>query len=186
VLTAIAVGILLGIASPKTAVAMQPVGLGFIKLIRMLIAPVIFCTAVLALLYFEVMSGIALLIGLVVATVLRSGDGMNVDPRTLSSAGLGVYTGPGRLESVTDFLLNVIPATLVDAFAKGEVLQVLLLAILTVLALQRLKRRGERLFAALESISDVLFDRRLRHATRTRRRLSCWARRPRSPCCRGS
>jgi aerobic C4-dicarboxylate transport protein len=140
----------------------------------MLIAPVIFCTVVLgiagvadvkkvgktgglALLYFEVMSSLALIIGLAVANVLRPGNGMNVDPRTLSTGPLGSYTGSGKLQSVTEFLLDVIPATVVDAFAKGDILQVLLFAILFGFALQRMKSRGRAIFTFVEGLSEVLF-----------------------------
>jgi aerobic C4-dicarboxylate transport protein len=153
---------------------MEPLGLGFIKLIKMLIAPVIFCTVVtgvagvedikkvgrtggLALLYFEIMSTVALVIGLAVANVMRPGSGMNVDPHTLDTGPLAAYTGPGKLQSVTEFLLNVIPSTVVDAFAKGEILQVLLFAVLFGFALQRLKPRGGAVFAFVEGISEVLF-----------------------------
>ncbi len=174
VVVAIALGVLLGAANPHLGAMMEPLGLGFIKLIKMLIAPVIFCTVVLgvagvedikkvgrtgglALLYFEIMSTVALVIGLAVANVLRPGGGMNVDPRSLDTGPLGPYTGPGKLQSVTEFLLNVIPSTVVDAFAKGEILQVLLFAVLFGFALQRLKPRGGAVFAFVEGISEVLF-----------------------------
>jgi aerobic C4-dicarboxylate transport protein len=174
VIVAIALGVLLGAANPRLGVMMQPLGLGFIKLIKMLIAPVIFCTVVmgiagvedvkkvgktggLALLYFEIMSTVALVIGLAVANVLHPGSGMNVDPRTLDTGPLEAYTGPGKLQSVTEFLLNVIPSTVADAFAKGEILQVLLFAVLFGFALQRLKPRGEAVFAFVEGFSEVLF-----------------------------
>jgi aerobic C4-dicarboxylate transport protein len=174
VLIAIALGVLLGGLDPAAAVRLQPLADGFIKLIKMLIAPVIFCTVVLgiagvadvkqvgrtgglALLYFEVMSTVALVIGLAVANLLRPGEGMNVDPRTLDTGLLAAYAGPGRLQSVPDFLLNVIPATLVDAFAKGEILQVLLVAVLFGFALQRLAARGAALIGFIENVSEVLF-----------------------------
>ncbi|MGA2840699.1 MAG: dicarboxylate/amino acid:cation symporter [Steroidobacteraceae bacterium] len=174
VLIAIALGVLLGAVYPEGGAKMQPLGLGFIKLIKMLIAPVIFCTVVLgiagvadvkkvgktgglALLYFEVMSSLALIIGLAVANVLRPGNGMNVDPRTLSTGPLGAYTGSGKLQSVTEFLLDVIPTTVVDAFAKGDILQVLLFAILFGFALQRMKSRGRAIFTFVEGLSEVLF-----------------------------
>jgi aerobic C4-dicarboxylate transport protein len=174
VLIAIALGVLLGAVYPEAGAKMQPLGLGFIKLIKMLIAPVIFCTVVLgiagvadvkkvgktgglALLYFEVMSSLALIIGLAVANVLRPGNGMNVDPRTLSTGPLGAYTGSGKLQSVTEFLLDVIPTTVVDAFAKGDILQVLLFAILFGFALQRMKSRGRAIFTFVEGLSEVLF-----------------------------
>jgi len=174
VIVAIALGVLLGAADPALAALMQPLGLGFIKLIKMLIAPVIFCTVVmgiagvedvkkvgktggLALLYFEIMSTVALVIGLAVANVLRPGDGMNVDPHTLDTGPLQAYMGPGKLQSATDFLLNVIPSTVVDAFARGEILQVLLFAVLFGFALQRLKPRGGAVFAFVDGVSEVLF-----------------------------
>jgi aerobic C4-dicarboxylate transport protein len=174
VLIAIALGVLLGALQPAVGVRMQPLGDGFIKLIKMLIAPVIFCTVVLgiagvadvrkvgktgglALLYFEAMSTVALVIGLVVANVLAPGRGMNVDPRSLDQGLLAAYTGPGKLLSVPDFLLNVIPTTVVDAFARGEILQVLLVAILFGFALQRLEARGAVIFALIESLADLLF-----------------------------
>jgi aerobic C4-dicarboxylate transport protein len=174
VIVAIALGVLLGAVNPGLGAMMQPLGLGFIKLIKMLIAPVIFCTVVmgiagvedvkkigktggLALLYFEIMSTVALLIGLAVANVMHPGGGMNVDARTLDTGPLEAYTGPGKLQSVTEFLLNVIPSTVADAFAKGEILQVLLFAVLFGFALQRLKPRGGTVFAFVEGLSEVLF-----------------------------
>jgi aerobic C4-dicarboxylate transport protein len=174
VIVAIAMGVLLGAVNPDLGAMMQPLGLGFIKLIKMLIAPVIFCTVVmgvagvedikkvgrtggLALLYFEIMSTVALVIGLAVANVMQPGRGMNVDPHTLNAGPLEAYTGPGKLQSVTEFLLNVIPSTVVDAFAKGEILQVLLFAVLFGFALQRLKPRGGAVFAFVEGVSEVLF-----------------------------
>jgi len=174
VIVAIAFGVLLGAVKPNLGAMMEPLGLGFIKLIKMLIAPVIFCTVVtgvagvedikkvgktggLALLYFEIMSTVALVIGLAVANVLHPGSGMNVDPQALDTGPLAAYTGPGKLQSVTEFLLNVIPSTVVDAFAKGEILQVLLFAVLFGFALQRLKPRGGAVFAFVEGISEVLF-----------------------------
>jgi len=174
VIVAIALGVLLGAVKPALGAMMQPLGLAFINLIKMLIAPVIFCTVVmgvagvedvkkvgktggLALLYFEIMSTVALAIGLAVANVMRPGSGMNVDPRTLNTGPLEAFTGPGKLQSVTEFLLHVIPSTVVDAFAKGEILQVLLFAVLFGFALQRLKPRGGAVFALIEGISEVLF-----------------------------
>jgi aerobic C4-dicarboxylate transport protein len=153
---------------------MKPLGDGFIKLIKMLIAPVIFCTVVmgiagvedmkkvgttggLALIYFEVMSTVALGVGLVVVNIVRPGSGMNVDSRTLDAGSVAAYTGPGKLQSVTEFLLNVIPTTVVDAFAKGEILQVLLFAVLFGFALQRLGTRGAPMLGFIDALSQVLF-----------------------------
>lgn len=174
VLTAIALGVLLGVVSPQTGAAMKPLGDAFIKLIKMIIAPVIFATVVvgiagtedmkkvgktggLALLYFELVSTLALLIGLLVVNVLRPGVGMNVDPRTLDAGAVAAYAGPGKMASTQDFLLNVIPSTAVDAFAKGEILQVLLLAILFGIALQKLGGKSNPVYQFVEKLSQVLF-----------------------------
>jgi aerobic C4-dicarboxylate transport protein len=174
VLFAIALGVLLGALDPSLGAKMQPLGDGFIKLIKMLIAPVIFCTVVagiagvddvkqvgrtggLALLYFEVMSTVALGIGLAVANILRPGSGMNVDPATLDAEQLAAYTGPGKMHTVTEFLLNIVPTTVVDAFARGEILQVLLFSVLFGFALQRVQQRGAAMRAFIDGFSQVLF-----------------------------
>jgi aerobic C4-dicarboxylate transport protein len=174
VIVAIVLGVLLGTFYPESAAMMKPFGDGFIRLIKMLIAPVIFCTVVtgiagvedmkkvgktggLALIYFEVMSTVALAVGLVVVNIIRPGRGMNVDPSTLDAGSVAAYTGPGKLQSVTDFLLNVIPTTVVDAFAKGEILQVLLFAVLFGFALQRLGARGTPMLSFIDALSQVLF-----------------------------
>src|SRR5512144_2621917 len=131
VITAIVIGILLGHFQPTLGEAMKPLGDGFIKLIKMIIAPIIFCTVVvgiagmedmkkvgktggLALLYFEIVSSIALVVGLVVINIVQPGAGMNIDASTLDTKGIAAYTGPGKMASTTEFLLNVIPNTVVD------------------------------------------------------------------------
>ena len=174
VIVAIVLGVLLGTFYPESGAMMKPFGDGFIKLIKMLIAPVIFCTVVtgiagvgdmkkvgktggLALIYFEIMSTVALGLGLVVVNIARPGSGMNVDSSTLDAGSVGAYTGPGKLQSVTDFLLNVIPTTVVDAFAKGEILQVLLFAVLFGFALQRLGARGAPMLSFIDTLSQALF-----------------------------
>jgi aerobic C4-dicarboxylate transport protein len=174
VLIAIALGVLLGYFYPQTGAAMKPLGDGFIKLIKMLIAPVIFCTVVmgiagvedmkkvgktggLALIYFEVMSTVSLILGLIVINVLRPGVGLNADPHTLDTGPLKDYTAPGKLQSVTDFALNVIPSQFADAFAKGEILQILLIALLFGFALQQLGSRGTVVMHFIESFSHVMF-----------------------------
>jgi aerobic C4-dicarboxylate transport protein len=174
VLLAIAAGIVLGAWMPPTGAAMKPLGDGFIKLIKMIIAPIIFTTVVigiagtadlkkvgrtggLALLYFEVVSTFALLVGLMVVNVLQPGAGMNVDVKTLDAGAVSAYTGPGKMESFQDFVLHIIPTTFVDAFAKGEILQVLLLAILFGVALQRLGSHNNEVFRLIERFSEILF-----------------------------
>ncbi len=174
VICAIVIGVLLGYLNPHLAEQMKPFGDGFIKLIKMIIAPIIFCTVVLgiagmedmkkvgktgglALLYFEVMSTVALVIGLVIINVVKPGVGMNVDLSSLDTKAIAAYTKPGALGSTADFVLNIIPSTVVDAFAKGEILQVLLFAILFGFALHRFGGRGTLVFDGIEKVSQVLF-----------------------------
>ncbi|MEB0135066.1 dicarboxylate/amino acid:cation symporter [Actimicrobium sp. CCC2.4] len=174
VLTAIVIGVALGHFYPESGAAMKPFGDGFIKLIKMIIAPIIFCTVVigiagmedmkkvgktggLALLYFEVVSSIALIVGLVMVNLLQPGAGMNIDPASLDTKGIASYIAPGKLQSTTDFLLNIIPTSVVDAFAKGEILQVLMFSILFGFALHRVGGRGTLVFDFIEKTSHVLF-----------------------------
>jgi len=174
VITAIVIGVLLGHFYPQTGAAMKPLGDGFIKLIKMIIAPIIFCTVVvgiagmedmkkvgktggLALLYFEVVSSIALVVGLVIINLVQPGVGMNIDPSTLDTKGIAAYTEPGKMATTTDFLLNIIPSTVIDAFAKGEILQVLLFAVMFGFALHKFGGRGTLVFDLIEKTSHVLF-----------------------------
>jgi aerobic C4-dicarboxylate transport protein len=174
VVTAVVLGILLGHFRPDLGEAMKPLGDGFIKLIKMMIAPIIFCTVVtgiagmddmkkvgktggLALLYFEVVSTISLIIGLVLVNIVGPGNGMNVDPATLDTKAIAAYTAPGKLGTTAEFLLHIIPETMVDAFAKGEILQVLLIAVLFGFALHRFGGRGSLVFDWVEKSSHVLF-----------------------------
>ena len=174
VVCAVIAGVALGHFYPAMGAEMKPVGDGFIKLIKMMIAPIIFCTVVigiagmedmkkvgktggLALLYFEVVSTFALIIGLVLVNVFQPGAGMNVDVSTLDTKSIAAYTGPGKMVGTTDFILNIIPTALVDAFAKGEILQVLLIAVLFGFALHRFGGRGTLIFDFIEKISHVLF-----------------------------
>jgi aerobic C4-dicarboxylate transport protein len=166
--------VLLGILYPHAAEALRPLGDGFIKLIKMLIAPIIFCTVVtgiagmerlrevgraggLALLYFEITTTLALVVGLVVVNVFRPGAGMHADVHALDAAAVAQYARPGELPGVVDFLLGIIPATFVDAFAKGDILQVLLLAILFGFALHAAGGRDSIVFTVVEKSSRVLF-----------------------------
>jgi aerobic C4-dicarboxylate transport protein len=174
VIVAISLGVALGAYYPATGTSMKPLGDGFIKLIKMIIAPIIFCTVVigiagtgdlrkvgrtggLALLYFEVVSTVALLLGLLIVNVVQPGAGMNVDVKTLDASSVAAYTGPGKLQGTKDFLLGVIPTSFFDAFAKGEILQVLFLAILCGVALQRLGGRENAVFIFIEKASEMLF-----------------------------
>lgn len=175
VLVAIAVGVVLGIVAPDTAAAMKPLGDGFIKLVKMLIAPIVFTTVVVgiahmgemrdvgriglrALIYFEVVSTVALVIGLVVVTVLQPGAGVGFNPATADVSSVASYTSASQHLSTVDFILNVIPDTIVGGFARGEVLQVLLFSVLFGLALLRLGPRVHRLVEIIEMTSAALFD----------------------------
>ncbi|MES2128719.1 MAG: dicarboxylate/amino acid:cation symporter [Pseudomonadota bacterium] len=174
VLFAIACGVLLGVFYPSVGVDMKPLGDGFIKLIKMIIAPVIFCTVVAgiagmqdmkkvgrvggkALLYFEIVSTFALMIGLVVANVMRPGDGFNADPAKLDTKAIAEFTAKAKGQSTVDFIMNIIPNTVVDAFAKGDILQVLLFAILFGFALSMLGERGKPITRAIDDLSHVIF-----------------------------
>jgi aerobic C4-dicarboxylate transport protein len=114
-------------------------------------------TGGLALLYFEIVSTLALIVGLVIINVVQPGAGMNVDPSTLDTKSVAAYTGPGKMQGTVDFLLNIIPSTVVDAFAKGEILQVLLFSVLFGFALHRFGGRGTLVFDMIEKGSHVLF-----------------------------
>ena len=174
VITAIVIGVFLGHFWPQVGESMKPLGDGFIKLIKMIIAPIIFCTVVvgiagmedmkkvgktggLALLYFEIVSSIALLVGLVIINVVQPGAGMNIDPASLDTKQVAAYTGPGKMQGTVEFLLAIIPNTVIDAFAKGEILQVLLFAVLFGFALHRFGGRGTLVFDVIEKTSHVLF-----------------------------
>ncbi|MBW6399715.1 dicarboxylate/amino acid:cation symporter [Roseomonas sp. HJA6] len=174
VLAAILVGILLGHFWPAIAVQMKPFGDGFIKLIKMLIAPIIFCTVVhgiasmddmkkvgrvgiKALVYFEVMTTFALVIGLVVVNLWKPGAGLNADPASFDTRAIATYTTQAAHQSPVDFLLHIIPNTVVGAFAEGEILQVLLIAILFAFALQAMGQHGKPLLRLIDSVAHVFF-----------------------------
>ena len=174
VVFAIVCGALLGHFWPADGAAMKPLGDAFIKLIKMIIAPIIFCTIVTgiagmrdvkkvgrvggkALLYFEVVSTFALAIGLVIANVVKPGAGFNVDPATLDTSAIADYTTRAHGQSTVEFLLNIIPETFVGAFAKGEILQVLLLGILFGFALSALGERGQRMHDFIEELTRAIF-----------------------------
>ena len=174
VILAIVIGVAIGHLYPTAGAAMKPLGDGFIKLIKMIIAPIIFCTVVigiagmedmkkvgktggLALLYFEVVSSIALVVGLVIINLVQPGAGMNIDASTLDTKAIAAYTDPGKIGSTTEFLLNIIPNTVVEAFSKGEILQVLLISVLVGFALHKSGGRGTLVFDLIEKSSTVLF-----------------------------
>ena len=174
VLVAIAIGILLGHFYPETGVALKPLGDGFVKLIKMAIAPIIFCTVVsgiagmqdmkavgktggYALLYFEIVSTLALVIGLVVVNIAQPGAGMHVDPASLDTKGIAAFAAAGEQQSTVAFLLNVIPSTIVGAFASGDILQVLFFSVIFAFALQRMGDYGKPVLEFIDRIAQVMF-----------------------------
>lgn len=175
VLLAIFAGGLLGYLDARHAVALKPIGDAFINLIKMLIAPVVFCTVVLgiagagdmkktgrvgmkALLYFEVVSTFALALGVLVANVIQPGKGFNIDPATLDAKAVSGYVKQATEQSAADFLLHIIPKTFTDAFTgSGDLLQVLLVAILFGFALQQMGSGGKSVYAFIEECSHIFF-----------------------------
>lgn len=174
VLMGILIGIFLGHFFPETATNMKPFGDAFIKLIKMMVAPIIFCTIVVgiakmgdmrevgrvglkSLFYFEVVSTAALFIGLIVVNVYQPGAGVNADPSTLDTGSLSTYTTTAHSLSTVDFLLNIIPHTVVDAFAQGEILQVLLFSVLFGVALSQFGEKGKLLVKILDQSTHALF-----------------------------
>ena len=175
VLLAILAGGTLGYFDAALAVALKPLGDGFIGLVKMLITPVIFCTVVLgicgagdmkkvgrvggkALLYFEVVSTLALIIGLLVVNFIRPGDGFNVDPKTLDAKAVANYAKAATEQNTVDFVLHIIPKTFTDAFTgSGDLLQVLLVAILFGYAIMHLGKAGKQVHSFIEECSHIFF-----------------------------
>ena len=174
VLAAIAIAIALGYLRPLQAIAMKPLGDAFIRLITMIISVIIFCTVVTgiagmesvkkvgrvggkALLYFELVSTLALIIGLVVGNVLKPGAGFHVNPASLDAKAVAEYAGPAKAQSVTEFLMHIIPNTMVDAFAKGDILQVVLVALLFGFALSAVGPRGKPLVDLFDALAQTVF-----------------------------
>jgi len=175
VLFAIAVGVMLGHFYPETGTSMKPLGDGFIKLIKMIIAPIIFCTVVLgiagmgdmkkvgrvggkALLYFEIVSTVALIVGLIIVNLVKPGAGMNADISTLDTKAISAYATKAQAQSTVDFLMNIIPNSVVDAFAKGDILQVLLFSILFGVALSAMGERARHVITIIDGVSHGLFN----------------------------
>jgi aerobic C4-dicarboxylate transport protein len=166
--------IALGYLRPLQAIAMKPLGDAFIRLITMIISVIIFCTVVTgiagmesvkkvgrvggkALLYFELVSTLALIIGLVVGNVLKPGAGFHVNPASLDAKAVAEYAGPAKAQSVTEFLMHIIPNTMVDAFAKGDILQVVLVALLFGFALSAVGPRGKPLVDLFDALAQTVF-----------------------------
>ncbi len=174
VIIAIVIGISLGHFYPEIATQMKPFGDGFIKLIKMVIAPVIFCTVVtgiagmesmkavgrtgaIALLYFEIVSTLALIIGLIVVNIAQPGAGMNINPASLDASAIATYAAQAKSQGVIPFLLDIIPDSVIGAFASGNILQILLFSILFGFALHRLGKTGQLVFSVVENFSQVVF-----------------------------
>jgi aerobic C4-dicarboxylate transport protein len=174
VLVAIVLGILTGWLFPDFGRALKPLGDGFIKLVKMIISPVIFLTVVTgiagmsdlkafgrvgakAMAYFLTFSTLALAVGLLVGNIARPGEGLNIDPATLDAGAVSTYVGKAKEQSVTEFVLHIIPDTAVSAFTSGEILQVLFVAILFGIALAMIGDRGERFLGTLRTLTAIVF-----------------------------
>jgi len=174
VLAAIVVAVVFGYFSPVQAIKMKPLGDGFIRLITMVITLVVFCTVVSgiagmqdikkigrvggkALLYFEIVSTLALLLGLIVGNLVHPGSGLNVDVATLDAKAVSAYAGQAQAQNATEFFLHIIPTTAVDAFAKGDILQVLLVALLFGFAISAMGPRCQTLVKLIEALTQAVF-----------------------------
>ena len=174
VLIGITLGILLGHFYPSWGAAMKPLGDGFIKLIKMIIAPIIFGTIVVgiakmgdmkkvgrvgvkALIYFEVITTFALLIGIVVAETLQPGSGMHVDPKSLDAAAVSAYASKAQSQSTVGFLMNIIPGTVVGAFATGDILQVLFFSLLFGFAIAKMGDAGKQCLSFIDEFTHIIF-----------------------------
>ncbi|MEP6644578.1 MAG: cation:dicarboxylase symporter family transporter, partial [Acidobacteriaceae bacterium] len=174
VLIAIAIAVVFGYLSPEKAAAMKPLGDAFIRLITMIITVVIFCTVVSgiagmqdmkrvgrvggkALLYFEIVSTLALALGLIIGNIAKPGAGFNVNPQTLDVKAVSEYAGQAKAQNTADFLLHIIPNTVVDAFAKGDILQVLLVALLFGFSLSAMGPRCKPLVDMFEALTHAVF-----------------------------
>lgn len=174
VLAGVAIAVILGYVNPTMAVSMKPLGDVFIRMITMIITLVIFCTLVTgiagmedmkkvgrvggkALLYFELVSTMALLIGLLVGNLAHPGSGFNIDPKTLDARAVAEYAGQAKAQNITDFLVHIIPNTIVDAFSRGDILQVLLVSVLFGFALSIAGPRCKPLLDVMESLTRAVF-----------------------------
>jgi aerobic C4-dicarboxylate transport protein len=174
VLVAIALGILAGWLFTDFGRALKPLGDGFIKLVKMIITPVIFLTVVTgiagmsdlkafgrvgakAMAYFLTFSTLALAVGLLVGNIARPGAGLNIDAATLDAGAVSTYVGKAKEQSVTDFVLHIIPDTAISAFTSGEILQVLFVAILFGIALALIGEKGERVLGTLRTLTAIVF-----------------------------
>ncbi|AEI82415.1 C4-dicarboxylate transport protein DctA (plasmid) [Cupriavidus necator N-1] len=175
VLIAVAIGIIMGHIYPNAAQAMKPLGDNFLKLVKLMVAPLIFCTVVhgiasmrdikavgrlggKALIYFEVMTTLALAIGLLVVNIMKPGVGMHVDPSTLDASSIATYTKAAHEQTVVGYLSHIIPHTVIGAFAEGDLLQVLFISIIFAFALQMLGERGKPMLDVIDSAANTFFN----------------------------
>ncbi len=174
VIIAIVAGIFIGSIYPDFAIQLKPLGDGFIKLVKMMIGPIIFCTIVngiagmentkkvgrvgiKALIYFEIVSTIAMLIGLLVINILKPGVGMNIDPATLDMKSVETYMTQGKSVGIQEFIMNIIPENIINAFSNGNILQILFFSILMGFALSKIGAKGRPFLSAIKSIEEALF-----------------------------
>ena len=174
VILAILLGILIGFLYPGFAIKLKPLGDGFIKLVKMMIAPLIFCTIVngiagmqdvkkvgrvgiKAIIYFEVLTTLALIIGLVVVNVLKPGAGMNIDPSTLDAKTISSYVTPGKTTNAVDFILHIIPDNIINAQSNGDLLQILFFSVLFGIALSKIGEKAKPVIKGIKSIESGLF-----------------------------
>ena len=174
VVIAILLGVAVGYAFPEFGASLKPLGDGFVKLIRMLLAPIVFGTVVLgiarmgdmkevgrvglkAIIYFEIVSTLALVIGLIIVNLVQPGAGMHVDPASIDTRSIADYTAAARKQSPLDFLFNIIPSSVVDSFARGDMLQIILFSVLFGLALAPIRERARPLLDVLDVLMAGLF-----------------------------
>ncbi|HLM47772.1 MAG TPA: cation:dicarboxylase symporter family transporter, partial [Myxococcaceae bacterium] len=174
VLVAVVFGAVLGHLWPHAGESLKPLGDGFIKLIKMMVGPVVFTTVVTgiakmgdlkrvgrvglkAFLYFEVVTTGALVLGLVVGNLFQPGVGLDVDVSRLDAKAIESYTSAGKSMSTVDFLFNIIPSSLVEPFVKGDILQVLLISLLTAIALAKMGKAGESILHGMDAVGHLLF-----------------------------
>jgi len=172
VILAILLGIIIGFFYPEFATRLKPLGDGFIKLVKMMIAPVIFCTIVSgiagmqdvkkvgrvgikAIIYFEVITTLALIIGLIVINILKPGVGMNIDPSTLDTKSVTAYVTQAKATNAVDFVLHIIPDNIISALANGDLLQILFFSVLFGIALSKIGEKAKPVLKGIKSVEQV-------------------------------
>ena len=157
VLIAIVAGVLLGEAWPQLGVDMKPIGDGFIRLIRAVVPPIIFATVVVGIVYFEVVSTVALIIGLIVGNLFPSGAGLHIDPASLDPKPVAGFVSSAQSMTIVDFLTKMIPTNMIGDLAKGEIMPVLIMAVLFGFALIHMGERGQRIVGLIDDFTHAVF-----------------------------